>query len=336
MANEGKATIYDVAKLAGVSHQTVSRVMNDHPSIRPETRARVEEAAKELNYRPSMAARALVTNRNSILGFLVADSVLYGPAGMLNAMEKQARLANYYALTVAIDNDSPESWAEGIEHLRRIGIEGLVCIAIKKEALELAAKSYSNVPIVAIDTEEVEGATTIGIDNHFGAVQATTHLIELGHKNILHISGPNDSIEAQARLAGYQETMAAHKLQPLVLQGDWSSATGLRLGVDLNLEHSKVTAVFSANDQMALGLFKAMRLKGVSIPEDLSVIGFDDVPEAPYFSPPITTILQDFNRLGEAAMELLIFKLAGLKPAKYQALKPQVVLRESTAPPRKA
>ena len=336
MAKEGKATIYDVAKLAGVSHQTVSRVMNDHPSIRPETRARVEAAAKELNYRPSMAARALVTNRNSILGFLVADSVLYGPAGMLNAMEKQARLANYYALTVAIDNDSPESWAEGIEHLRRIGIEGLVCIAIKKEALELAAKSNRNIPIVAIDTEEVEGATTIGIDNHYGAVAATTHLIELGHKNILHISGPKDSIEAQARLAGYNETMAKHSLKPLVLQGDWSSATGLRLGVDLNLEQSKVTAVFSANDQMALGLFKAMRLKGVSIPEELSVIGFDDVPEAPYFSPPITTILQDFNRLGEAAMELLIFKLAGLKPAKYQALKPQVVLRESTAPPRKA
>jgi DNA-binding LacI/PurR family transcriptional regulator len=334
LANEGKATIYDVAKLAGVSHQTVSRVMNDHGSIRPETRARVEAAAKELNYRPSMAARALVTNRNSILGFLVADSVLYGPAGMLNAMEKQARLANYYALTVAIDNNSPESWAEGIEHLRRIGIEGLVCIAIKKEALELATKSYRNIPIVAIDTEEVEGATTIGIDNHFGAVEATKHLIELGHKNILHMSGPKDSIEAQARLAGYQETMLKNDLQPVILQGDWSSATGLRLGVDLNLTQSKITAVFSANDQMALGLFKAMRLKGVSIPEDLSVIGFDDVPEAPYFSPPITTMLQDFNRLGEAAMELLIFKLAGLKPAKYQALKPQMVLRESTAPPQ--
>jgi DNA-binding LacI/PurR family transcriptional regulator len=334
LANEGKATIYDVAKLAGVSHQTVSRVMNDHGSIRPETRARVEAAAKELNYRPSMAARALVTNRNSILGFLVADSVLYGPAGMLNAMEKQARLANYYALTVAIDNNSPESWAEGIEHLRRIGIEGLVCIAIKKEALELATKSYRNIPIVAIDTEEVEGATTIGIDNHFGAVEATKHLIELGHKSILHMSGPKDSIEAQARLAGYQETMLKNDLQPVILQGDWSSATGLRLGVDLNLTQSKITAVFSANDQMALGLFKAMRLKGVSIPEDLSVIGFDDVPEAPYFSPPITTMLQDFNRLGEAAMELLIFKLAGLKPAKYQALKPRMVLRESTAPPR--
>lgn len=334
MAKEGKATIYDVAKLAGVSHQTVSRVMNDHASIRPETRARVEAAAKELNYRPSMAARALVTKRNSILGFLVADSVLYGPAGMLNAMEKQARLAKYYALTVAIDNDSPESWAEGIEHLRRIGIEGLVCIAIKKEALQLAAKSYRDVPIVSIDTEEVEGATTIGIDNHNGAVSATTHLIELGHTNILHITGAKDSIEAQARLAGYNETMAAHNLQPLVLQGDWSAATGFRLGAALDLEKSKVTAIFSANDQTAMGIFKAMRLKGVSIPEDLSVIGFDDVPEAPYFSPPITTMLQDFNRLGEAATELLIFKLAGLKPGKYQPLKPQLVLRESTAAPQ--
>ncbi len=333
MAKDGKATIYDVATLAGVSHQTVSRVMNNHASIRPETRARVESAAKQLNYRPSMAARALVTNRNSILGFLVADSVLYGPAGMLNAMEKQARLAKYYALTVAIDNESPESWAAGIEHLRSIGIEGLVCIAINKGALKLAAKIYPDIPIVAIDTEEVEGATTIGIDNHGGAASATTHLIELGHKNILHISGPADSIEAQARLAGYKDTMKAHKLKPLVLQGDWSSATGFRLGADLNLAQSKVTAIFCANDQMAMGLFKAMRLKGIGIPEKLSVIGFDDVPEAPYFSPPITTMLQDFNRLGEAAMELLIFKLAGLKPGKYQAIKPQLVVRESTAVP---
>jgi DNA-binding LacI/PurR family transcriptional regulator len=310
--------------------------MNDHPSIRPVTRERVEAAAKELNYRPSLAARALATNKNSILGFLVADSVLYGPAGMLNAMEKQARKASYYALTVAIDNDSPDSWAEGIEHLKRIGIEGLVCIAIKKEALQLAAKSYKNIPIVAIDTDDVEGATTIGIDNHDGASVATTHLIELGHKNILHIAGPKDSIEAQARLAGYKATMTANALKPLVVQGDWSSATGFRLGVDLNLAQTKVTAIFCANDQTALGLFKAMRLRGVSIPEQLSVIGFDDVPEAAYFSPPITTMLQDFNRLGEAAMELLIFKIAGLKPGKYQALKPQLVLRESTAAPAQA
>ena len=336
MSKDGNANIYDVAKLAGVSHQTVSRVMNDHPSIRPVTRERVEAAAKELNYRPSLAARALATNKNSILGFLVADSVLYGPAGMLNAMEKQARKASYYALTVAIDNDSPDSWAEGIEHLKRIGIEGLVCIAIKKEALQLAAKSYKNIPIVAIDTDDVEGATTIGIDNHDGASVATTHLIELGHKNILHIAGPKDSIEAQARLAGYKATMTANALKPLVVQGDWSSATGFRLGVDLNLAQTKVTAIFCANDQTALGLFKAMRLRGVSIPEQLSVIGFDDVPEAAYFSPPITTMLQDFNRLGEAAMELLIFKIAGLKPGKYQALKPQLVLRESTAAPAQA
>jgi DNA-binding LacI/PurR family transcriptional regulator len=330
LTKQARATIYDVAKLAGVSHQTVSRVLNNHPSIRPETRARVEAAATQLNYHPSLAARALVTNRNSMLGFLVADSVLYGPAGMLNAMEKQARIANYYALTVAIDSSSPDSWAEGIEHLRRIGIEGLVCIAIRKEALELAVKSNRNIPIIAIDTEEVEGVTTIGIDNHFGAQMATQQLIDLGHKNILHISGPKDSIEANARLEGYTAAMKQSKLKPLVLQGDWSIATGFRLGVDLNLSLNNVTAIFTANDNLALGLLKAMRLKGVDVPNDLSVIGFDDVPEAPYVSPPLTTVLQDFNRLGEAAMELLIFKLAGLKPAKYLALKPILINREST------
>ncbi len=325
-----RANIYDVAKLAGVSHQTVSRVLNNHASIRPATRARVEAAVRELNYRPSMAARALVTNKNRMLGFLVGDTSLFGPAGWLNAIERQARAAGYYAVTVALKNDAPETWADAIEHIRKIGVEGLVCIAIKKRAVELAAAAYPNAPIVGVDTEDVPGVTTIGIDNIAGARIATEHLIELGHRNILHIAGPTDSIDAMARVKGYTDMMKEHGLTPRVIQGDWATSTGFRLGVDLNLDLDNITAIFTANDHLAMGLMKALRMRGIAMPEQVSIIGFDDMPEAPYFDPPLTTIVQEFNRLGETAMELLIYKINGLRAAKPAPLVPKLAVREST------
>ena len=325
------ANIYDVAKLAGVSHQTVSRVLNEHPSIRPSTKAKVEAAAKQLNYRPSMAARALVTKRNSMLGIIVGDTGLYGPAGMLNAMERQARDAGYYSLTVAIKQDSPEAWVDGIEHLRRIGVEGLVCIAIKREALEMVVKANAGVPIVTIDTEDLKDVTSVGIDNIQGAQIATNHLIGLGHKNILHISGPTGSIEARARVEGYKRAMKKAGLKPLVVTGDWSSSTGFRLGLEVNLQQNKISGIFLANDHLAVGFMHAMRMRGISIPKDLSVVGFDSIPESPYLDPPLTTVEQDFDKLGKTAMEQLFFKLAGIQATKNSPLLPTLVIRESTA-----
>jgi DNA-binding LacI/PurR family transcriptional regulator len=325
-----RANIYDVAKLAGVSHQTVSRALNGHASIRPATKARVEAAAKELDYQPSMAARALVTKNTKMLGFLVGDTSLFGPAGWLNALERQARLAGYYAITIALKNDSPESWADPIEHLRRLGVEGVVCIAIKRGAVELVAAAYPNTPIVGVDTEDVAGVDTVGIDNFAGARLATDHLIELGHKSILHIAGPTDSIEATARLEGYSESMKAAGLKPNVIRGDWSSETGFRLGVDLNLELEKITAIFTANDHLALGLMKAFRLRKIEMPGQVSIVGFDDMPEAPYFEPPLTTVIQEFDLIGEAAMSLLISRISGVKGPKTIPTVPQLVVREST------
>lgn len=325
-----RANIYDVAKLAGVSHQTVSRVLNGHQSIRPATKARVEAAAKELNYQPSMAARALVTKNTKMLGFLVGDTSLFGPAGWVNALERQARLAGYYAISIALKNDNPDSWADPIAHLRRLGVEGVVCIAIKRGAVEMVAAAYPNTPIVGVDTEDVAGVTTVGIDNYAGAKLATQHLIDLGHKSILHFAGPADSIEAQARLDGYSETMIAAGLKPNFIRGDWSSETGFRLGVNLNLELDNITAIFTANDHLALGLMKALRLRNIEMPGQVSIVGFDDMPEAPYFEPSLTTIIQEFNLIGEAAMEQLIYRVAGLRAPKIKATVPSLVVREST------
>lgn len=328
--SEKKPNIYDVAALAGVSHQTVSRVFNNQPNIRPATKAKVEEAMAQLGYQPNPAARSLVTAKSNMIGLLVSDTGLYGPAGMLNAMERQARQAGYFAITVAVRSDSPEAWEEGIRHLAKMHVEGMATIALRSEVLQLATSIMPNVKMVAIDADdEADQVRAVGIDNFEGAHMATQHLIELGHRQILHIAGPSTSSEASSRLRGYQKAMTEAGLKPSVTQGDWTAETGYRIGVELDLDGAAPTAIFTANDHLALGLIKALSARGVSIPEDISLVGFDDIPEAPYFLPPLTTVRQDFTQLGELAIQVLLSDLAGTKRKKMATITPQLVLRES-------
>jgi DNA-binding LacI/PurR family transcriptional regulator len=328
--SEKKPNIYDVARLAEVSHQTVSRVLNNQPNIRPTTRARVEAAMATLGYQPNPAARSLVTAKSNMLGLLVSDTGLYGPAGMLNAMERQARQAGYFAITVAVRFDSPDSWAEGLQHLSKLHVEGIATIALQSEVLEMAAKIMPNVKMVAIDADhETNVANSVGIDNYGGGYMATRHLIELGHKKILHVLGPQTSSEAQNRRRGYEQAMKEAKLEPAMVQGDWTAETGFRLGIELNLELTGYTGIFTANDQLSLGMLKAFNMRGVSVPSDVSLVGFDDIPESPYFNPPLTTIRQDFNQLGEVAIELLLSDLAGTKRKKFETVKPSLIVRDS-------
>jgi DNA-binding LacI/PurR family transcriptional regulator len=328
--SEKKPNIYDVAALAGVSHQTVSRVFNNQPNIRPATKAKVEEAMAQLGYQPNPAARSLVTAKSNMIGLLVSDTGLYGPAGMLNAMERQARQAGYFAITVAVRSDSPEAWEEGIRHLAKMHVEGIATIALRSEVLQLATSIMPNVKMVAIDADdEADQVRAVGIDNFEGAHMATQHLIELGHRQILHIAGPSTSSEASSRLRGYQKAMTEAGLKTSVVQGDWTAETGYRIGVELDLDGAAPTAIFTANDHLALGLIKALSARGVSIPEDISLVGFDDIPEAPYFLPPLTTVRQDFTQLGELAIQVLLSDLAGTKRKKMATITPQLVLRES-------
>lgn len=328
--SEKKPNIYDVARLAEVSHQTVSRVLNNQPNIRPTTKARVEAAMATLGYQPNPAARSLVTAKSNMLGLLVSDTGLYGPAGMLNAMERQARQAGYFAITVAVRFDSPDSWAEGLQHLSKLHVEGIATIALQSQVLEMAAKIMPNVKMVAIDADhETNVADSVGIDNYGGGYMATRHLIELGHKKILHVLGPQTSSEAQNRRRGYEQAMKEAKLEPATVQGDWTAETGFRLGIELNLELAGYTGIFTANDQLSLGMLKAFNMRGVSVPGDVSMVGFDDIPESPYFNPPLTTIRQDFNQLGEVAIELLLSDLAGTKRKKFETVKPSLIVRDS-------
>lgn len=330
-----KPNIYDVAKLAGVSHQTVSRVINNADYIKADTRAKVQSAMDELGYIPNAAARALVTSKTKIVGILVSDIVYHGPAGMLHAMEKEARRGGFFAISASVDPLDHNSIAQGIQHLRRLGIEGLVVITPQTDSVQAVERLVTDIPVVFIDSPKYSKEWSAELDNFAGARRATEHLISLGHKKIVHVSGPSGWFVSAPRVAGYEAAMKNAKLEPKVYSGDWTAPTGYEIGRNLDLETEKVTAIFAANDHLALGLMRALRQRGYAIPERVSVIGFDDVPEAAYYEPPLTTMRPDFAELGRVAIELMVGQINSGGLLQAETLVPELVVRESTAMPPK-
>ena len=334
VTSQRQANIYDVARLAKVSHQTVSRVINNNPSIRPETKSRVLKAMESLDYRPNQAARALATSKTKMLGILASDTDFTGPASMVHEMERAARAKGYFVVSCGIDPSDVESVKEGIEHLQRLGIEGLAVVTPHVNAVQYVRENVPGIPVVTLDSMYRMDELSVSVDNFTGAALATQHLIDLGHKQILHVGGPKDWFESTTRAAGYTATMLNANLTPMVLDGDWEIETGFRIGSDLDVIGKNITAVFMANDRMALGFLHALRLRKISVPEDLSVVGFDDMEEAKYCWPPLTTMKQDFKTLGDRAMQLLLQELQGTAFKTLDRLVPDLILRESTAAPR--
>lgn len=328
-----KPTIYDVAKSSGVSHQTVSRVLNHHPSVRPDTRERVERVMRELGYVPSQAARVLVTARTNLIGILASDTLLFGPAGMVHAIEMEARSFGYVTLTCSIPADSEQGVREGIEHLRRLGIEALIVVTSQGLPHRLARELVTDIPVITVGSGSAGQDLVVGIDNIAGGRAATEYLIALGHRRIVHIAGPMSWDVAADRAAGYAAAMRAAGLDPQVIEGDWSLETGHRIGADPALLGDDVTAVFCCNDHVALGLLKACDERGIEVPGRLSVVGFDDIPEAAFFQPPLTTVRQDFHDLGLRALRMVVDHLGG-EGTDVQRLPAPVVVRASTAAPR--
>lgn len=325
-----KANIYDVAKLAGVSHQTVSRVLNNHSSLKPATRERVENAIAELHYRPNQAARQLVTSQSHIIGILIAGTELFGPWAILNAMKREARVAGYSIISVSISSDSPESWHEGIDQLHKLDIDGVICINLNHQIIKEVEKSLSSATIVIVDTEASKKFDTVNIENLNGGMMATEHLISLGHKKIVHLTGPSDGYEGQQRRFGYEKAMQKAKLKADVIEGDWSLETGYRIGNEIAARKTLPTAIFTGNDHLALGVIKALTENRIRVPQDMSIVGFDDIPEASYVSPALTSIRQDFDQLGNLAIGRMLIQLK--TPTKHKAftVPAELVVREST------
>jgi DNA-binding LacI/PurR family transcriptional regulator len=328
-----KPVMADVARLAGVSHQTVSRVINGSSNIRPATKARVEEAISELGYRPNTAARALVTRRSGIIGIVGSNSGLYGPASIQRSVQEAARAAGYFSSLVPLAAVTPDELNSALDHLARQSVEAIVMIVGREDALAVVRSTHAGVPLIVVEGDLSGRGLTVGVDQIKGARLATQHLVDLGHRAIDHVAGPLTYTEAKGRRTGYEAAMRDAGLVPGELfEGDWTPASGYRLGRELT-RRSSSTAVFVANDQMAIGVMHAFAEAGVRVPDDVSIVGFDDIPESGYLNPALTTVKQDFHVLGQRAIELVTKTLEGA-PASMPLLAPEIIIRASTAPPQ--
>lgn len=325
-----KPSIYDVAKHAGVSHMTVSRVLNDHPNIRESTRERVLQAIEEMQYTRSSIARALATRKAMRIGVLVDSPVQWGPNSTLRAIESAARSFGYAVSAFSISDDDELPIATGITDLVAQGIDALCVIAPRASALDLLREQSANMPTLVIKSEPDPHVHTVAVDQGAGARLAVSHLIDLGHTAIAHVAGPLDWYDARAREQAWRETLTGAGLPvPASIIGDWTSDHGYEVGRSGQLDD--YTAVFAANDQMALGIIHGLAERGIRVPDDMSVVGFDDLPDSRHFLPPLTTVRQDFAALGTLALQLLIGAIDGEERAVHDVIEPELIVRGSTA-----
>lgn len=324
----------DVARLAGVSHQTVSRVLNGHPNVREQTRLRVRAAIAQLGYRPNKAARALVTGRSQLIGVIAQNSSLYGPASLLAAFELAAAEAGFSVSLRRVKELDRSSIASAVEHHRDSRVAGIVAIAPTASANEALADVPAGVPLVTIDGDPARSAPLVTVDQTAGAFLATRHLLDAGHSTVWHVSGPPDWFDSAGRVRGWTQALESAGVEvPPLVAADWSAAAGYRAGQML-ARMPEVTAVFAANDHLALGLLRAMHERGRRIPQDVSVVGFDDVPEAAYFIPPLTTIRPDFDAVARETLELLLAQVSeGEVESSQRTIAPTLVSRASVGPP---
>lgn len=297
---ERRVAMADVAAAAGVSGQTVSRVVNGSPRVDPETRSRVEAAMARLGYRPHRAARALRTGRTDTIGLVVSTLATVGNSRMLEAVAAAAARRGLAVTLIALTERRDVAGA--FERLHELGVDGAVVLN-EASAIAEGLTPPAGLALVAVDSPGGAYAT-VQSDHAGGADAATRRLLDAGHRVVAHLAGPASSFAAAERERGWR---AAGAVGPLV-RGDWTAASGYRAGLELAPE---VDAVFAANDQTALGVLRALAEAGR---DDVAVIGFDDVADAADYRPPLTTIRQDFDALGEAAMAALAATLDGAEP----------------------
>lgn len=329
-AASGRVSMAMVAGRAGVSGQTVSRVVNNSPRVDPATRTRVEKAMAELGYRPHRAARALRTGRTQTIGLVVTTLATVGNSRMLQATAEAAEERGYALLLIT----AGDTVAEAFERLRDQGVDGAIVLN-EASALTRADDRPEGLRLVVVDAPAESGLRVVHSDHAGGAAAATRALLALGHENVWHLAGPEGSFAAVERERGWRETLQASGVaSPPVVRGDWSADSGHVAAGKL----AKATAVFSANDQMALGLIRGFAEQGRTVPDQVSVVGFDDVPDAANYRPPLTTVRQDFTALAVAAVDALVAEIEGdatglaADVVTQGVIRTHVIERQSTAP----
>ncbi len=316
-----------VARHAGVSHQTVSRVLNSPDSVRPQTRERVQASIAELGYRPNLAARSLVTQLSGLVGIVWTG---FGPGSTVAAIESAARSAGYSALVTAISDQDEGELAGVFEAFRDRGVEGIAVVAPHQHMAEHIRGAAGGVPMVIVaDMYADPEFHVVSVDQGKGAEMATNHLLQQGAASVSHVSGPLDWFDAVARIAGHKRALAQAGIEaPQAWVGDWTAERGYEIAREMVATDSVPQAIFCGNDMTALGLLAGLREAGLEAPADVAVIGFDDVDGAAFFSPPLTTVRQPFAALGALCLEVLLKAVAGEAPAVHR-IEPELVVRSS-------
>jgi len=330
----GRPGLKQVAAVAGVSHMTVSRVLSGHPNIRDSTRAKVLKAVDELNYRPNVAARSLVTQRTERIGVLVESGDAFGPSSTLRAIERAARSRGYSVTSVALRDERDMTPVDAVEHLTGLGIDALCIIAPRSSSVATLRTIEIGVPTLVVKSEDDPTFLTVSVDQQAGTAEAVDHLASLGHRDVLHLSGPLDWLDARSRERAFHARAKSWGMRerPIVV-GDWTPDSGYEFAASLT-SVPEFTAMVVANDDMALGVIHGLAERGIRVPQDVSVIGFDDLPSARHMLPPLTTVRQDFDKLGTTVSEVIHAHVHGQEIPRRTRIATQLVVRDSTAPPR--
>jgi LacI family transcriptional regulator len=331
-------TLEEVAKLADVSRSTVSRVINDQPNVRPETRARVWQAIHKSGYRPHAVARSLVTNRTQIIGMLIPETVTtlfadpFFPLLLRGATE--ACNNHHYQLMLSLFTSRS---AEQDMYQRVLGngyLDGAIVASAAADDPLIPSLLHDRIQLVSVGRYADDRVPYVDVDNVGGARMAVEHLIRLGHRRIGIITGRLDMTHGQDRLSGYKDALQAHHMpldEDLIAEGDYSESSGMT--AMHQLLDAAPTAAFVCSDSMAIGALKALHEVGLSVPQDMALVGFDNVPLAAAMQPPLTTIRQPIERLGALAVDVLISMLGSppdaSAPAQKIVLSTELVIRQS-------
>jgi DNA-binding LacI/PurR family transcriptional regulator len=326
----------DVGRLANVSTQTVSRYFTGVGYVRAETRERIAAAIEQLGYVPNQSARTLRTSKTNSVGVLTMGAFNYGSASVLTGLGLAAREADVTLTIAALDLDfEAANWEvearRALTHFKSVQVDGIVLSTPLPGVDKLLADWDQSTPLLTVSELPATSEGSAGTHSHAAGWEGTQHLIELGHRNILHVAGPSTRNEARERERGYLDAMQSAGLRPQVLDAanDWSSLSGYRAGQ--LADPDTFTAVFASNDEIALGFMSALERRGIRAPQGFSIVGVDDMPAAAYFSPPLTTMRLDFRALGIATFKMLHHQILTGEPAQHYVVEPELVIRDSTS-----
>lgn len=327
-------SIVDVARLAGVSAQTVSRVSTGSTSVRPETRARVLAAMDQLGYSPNRAARALRNGSFGTIGLIAHRFGRTGEARTTEAVVEAAEEHGYAVTLLNVRNPEQAVWEDAAYRLTHQAIDALIIIRAEG-VLPTSLAFPAGMPVAVSDSRLAGYYPAVVCDQVQGSRDAVRHLLDLGHAVVHHIAGPHGSDPATFRAASWERTLQEAGIAvPEMWRGDWTAESGYRIGKEV-AEHPEVTAVYCANDEMAFGLMRALHEHGRRVPQDVSVVGFDDIALSEYSAPPLTTVRQDFHAMGYGLVSLLLeqIKAGGMKPRSRVVIPTELHVRGSSGPP---